>query len=1218
MDKRPPLGPHATVNLGIFAFLAAVKSFALILFASVLATALTSLGELTFKAVSNGQLLPRASTDWLAALAGEAQAQVAGIWLASLGLDPSLQVLLAIGSLGLALGSASDWALNYFAQRAATGAKSQIRSALVERVLATGGIDTPDGTGATAVLISRSLDSLDNYYSKTLTALVRSAVIPLLILLYLLVYDWFSALVLTLTLPLLPAFTLFFGRKARLNSARAQRELLRLSDHIVELVKGLPVLIGLGRAQAQSRALADLGDRYRKTTMYTLHSAFMSSFWLELLASLAMAGLAYLLASRLMAGQLAVDTALLVLFLARECYKPLQDFGAAYHRSKEGIGALRRAQSIIDRPLPQTNISPEGPYLRAQAVSVTYPGRGEILSNVNFRIQHGTTTAITGPSGCGKSTLLGVLSGAVAHGLIPTGAHEAMTVTGSVSGTGQTVWVSQSPSFIANSVLEEVALYGFPVYVHYEEELSAVLNLLSSKGPVTLSRKGRAKYLGYLRVVGLDSYADLAPETLSAGQMRRLAIARTLARVDALEQAGEHVTVLVDEPTAHLDQAAAQRVNISLAALAATGATLLIVTHDLALADRTDYMLKARVDSQGRALGWDLLAGGRQGWDIEGFKRAVRESPIPPAHAGARRQAAPRRQPQPLPWFKTMSNIRSLTKIGPLPLLFPLFLSVLAQILMLLMLGFSAWLLMKAASLPAQANYILAAITGLHLLGLGQALLQYMQRFYTHNLVLRSANRLRVRAWDSAGRTVLSIRSLLRGDRILDRLVGDIDELRLVLPKVIVPVMTHVLVMIFMLACTIYLLPFAVPAVLTGALASLFIFPALVRYTDHRADGSARESTSALLRLGVSAIDAAPDLRANGLNDLTAAAFAQKDQQNVDSVLAVSRAVGFGRGLTTLTWWSVSLWIIALAWTPVRLGQLQASTVAILVFMCTGLASSSLGHIEAVRRWPSLAQLVARMSPLLEVNELQEEELDERSALKREELSAPIQLELKRVGARWPGMGQTVFSGLTASIRSGQWLGITGPSGSGKTTALATLLGFLPVEKGSVTVNGYALSRADLRGYAAWCPQSAYIFESSIANNLALAAPKDQRPSDEQMLAVLDRVGLGSFVRSLPEGLDTQVGAGGSYVSGGQRQRIAIARTLLTESSLLLMDEPTAHLDTLAARALINEVARGTKADRDLVENSARPGSRVLVPPAVVLVSHRAEDIAACDQVVKL
>ena len=112
------------------------------------------------------------------------------------------------------------------------------------------------------------------------------------------------------------------------------------------------------------------------------------------------------------------------------------------------------------------------------------------------------------------------------------------------------------------------------------------------------------------------------------------------------------------------------------------------------------------------------------------------------------------------------------------------------------------------------------------------------------------------------------------------------------------------------------------------------------------------------------------------------------------------------------------------------------------------------------------------------------------------------------------------------------------------------------------------------------------------------------------MLQVLDRVGLGNFVRSLPQGLQTPVGAGGSYVSGGQRQRIAIARTLLTASPLLLMDEPTAHLDAPAAQALIKEVAEGTKGT-----SRRRNG---VTHPAVILVSHRAEDIAACDRTVKL
>lgn len=1206
MAQRPPLGPNAARNLAIFAILTVIKTLALIVFSSVLATALTFLARLTFQALHARQVFDSARAEQLAIFAGNAQAKVDGLWAATFGLNPGVKTLLVVGLIAIGVRAAAEWALNYFAQRAASGAKSSIRARVVDRVLATGGIDTPEGTGATAVLISRGLDALDDYYTKTLTSLVSSAVVPVMLVVYVGLHDWVSALVLVLTLPLIPLFMVLIGKTTREDTAAAHRELLRLADHIVELVKGLPVLIGLGRARAQSQALGQLGERYRATTMKTLRSAFLSSFWLELITTISIAVIAVLIGVRLVNGQMGLDVALLALLLAPECYQPLRDVGAAYHQSEDGVASLHDAQRIIDTPEPASLVEPEGDSLRVTDLTVSYPGRGTVLDRLNFSVPAGSTTAIMGPSGCGKSTLLGALSGAVADSVVPTGYREPMRVSGSISGTGETVWVSQSPTFLASSVLNEVALYGFPAQVNHEKDLDAALNLISQTGPMSLSQRGREKYLGYLRIVGLENFADLAPESLSAGQMRRLGIARTLARVDALEKVGQRVTVLVDEPTAHLDAAAATRVHASLATLAATGATLLIVTHDPALAERTDYVLTAQTDAQGKATSWSQTTGGATGWDLNRLKEEVMEKPLDEQLLQTPRVGT---NPQPVRYSvpQTLRYLGKLTGLKPRHALLPVLCSVLAATFAIALTALSGWLIVRAAEQPAMM-YLLVAVTGVRFFGLGRAALRYLERLRTHDAVLRATNNLRLNAWNSAGRTVLSIRSLLRGDKILDRLVGDIDELRDRLPRVILPVASHLVVMILALVVTAFAAPRAIIPVAAGVLLSTFVIPALVRYTDHRADAIARESTSEMLRLGVGALDSARDLHANGLADLTATAFAHHDERNVESQLAGARATGFGNALTTVTWWAVALATIALNWTAVRHGELTAPSVAVVVLMCTALFETSAAHIQAVRGWPALAELVARMAPLVRTSEDAREEAPERAALHRAELAPPITLRLEDVATRWPGMKEPVFTGLNASVSSGTWLGITGPSGSGKTTALATLLGFLPAEQGHISVNGHRLSAEELRGYAAWCPQSSYIFESSIANNLAIAADAEHRPSAEQMMHVLDRVGLGDFVRSLPRGLDTPVGAGGSFVSGGQRQRIAIARTLLTESTLLLMDEPTAHLDAPAARDLIAEVARGTKSARGDGEQR----------PAVVLVSHRPEDIAACDDVVRL
>src|SRR5690606_14172749 len=146
-----------------------------------------------------------------------------------------------------------------------------------------------------------------------------------------------------------------------------------------------------------------------------------------------------------------------------------------------------------------------------------------------------------------------------------------------------------------------------------------------------------------------------------------------------------------------------------------------------------------------------------------------------------------------------------------------------------------------------------------------------------------------------------------------------------------------------------------------------------------------------------------------------------------------------------------------------------------------------------------------------------------------------------------------LFTGVCASVSPGKWLVIEGPSGAGKTTLLSLMLGYRAPSRGAVLVNGTPVPQLDvkqLRARIAWCPQEAHIFDSTGRGNLALG----RRASDEEYRAVLDRVGLRVE-------LDYRVGSEGSRLSGGQRQRLAVARTLLTNADVVLLDEPTAHLD---------------------------------------------------------
>ncbi|NYE94039.1 ATP-binding cassette subfamily C protein CydCD [Psychromicrobium silvestre] len=454
---------------------------------------------------------------------------------------------LLLAAVAAVLRGLAVWAVAVLAQRIALGAKEALRAELVERWMDDGGAEP-----AAAVLATRGLDALDGYYTQFLPALVSAATVPLILGLRILSADWVSALIVLLTVPLIPLFMALIGWHIQQKVSEASGALLRLSHHLAELARGLPVLIGVGRAAEQRAALRELGQEYRSRTMLTLRTAFLSALALELAATLSVAVVAVFIGVRLVYGQLGLETGLLVLILVADCYLPLREVGTAFHASDDGREAMRRARLVLDaergRGVLSTEQSHPGGGVQVSGLSVHYPQRrGAAISELNLSVEPGTICAVSGPSGCGKSTLLAALAGQLTS--------NQAELSGTVSGIDpdRLSWLSQQPGSTETTVAAELQLWG-------------------AEQPTVL-----------LDAVGLSGREGQHPASLSPGQLRRLALARVLARVESGAQ-----VVLLDEPTAHVDAESARWIEQAVLSLRSR-ATVLLASHDrrlLALADQ--------------------------------------------------------------------------------------------------------------------------------------------------------------------------------------------------------------------------------------------------------------------------------------------------------------------------------------------------------------------------------------------------------------------------------------------------------------------------------------------------------------------------------------------------------------------------------------------------------------------------------------------------------
>jgi len=490
----------------------------------------------------------------------------------------------------IVLRAVTGWVQDRYAHRAAGRVVLDLRLSLLRAARHTNPRVLAAHRDELRTVATSGLDGLPTYLISYIPALMLAVTVSPLTWIAILCADWRSAVIIAITIPLIPIFMILVGKLTEERTRRHLESMKTLSSTLLDLVAGLPTLISLGREKGPARTVRRIGQEHFNATMASLRIAFLSSAVLELLSTLCVALVAVELGFRLMGytGEVPLFNAIFVLILVAEVYKPLRTVGSKFHDSEDGQYAADRAFTAIALAEEKTQHEPDSverepaalsPASRIDVTDLTITSRGGYAPyQLSFTAEPGHITVLTGANGVGKSTSLLTILGM--PGMMPedSGIHGTVLIDGHPVRNIPTEylwehmsWLPQRPAIIAGTVRDNL--------------LGSVTSIGRSAGPSTDPSAGNitdaivqaAQQTGFNHVIeqlpdGYDTWLGSGGIGLSLGQRQRLALTRTLADTT------RHV-ILLDEPTAHLDGEAEDRVIARLRERAAAGDTILIVGH---------------------------------------------------------------------------------------------------------------------------------------------------------------------------------------------------------------------------------------------------------------------------------------------------------------------------------------------------------------------------------------------------------------------------------------------------------------------------------------------------------------------------------------------------------------------------------------------------------------------------------------------------------------
>ena len=503
--------------------------------------------------------------------------------------------------------------------------------------------------------------------------------------------------------------------------------------------------------------------------------------------------------------------------------------------------------------------------------------------------------------------------------------------------------------------------------------------------------------------------------------------------------------------------------------------------------------------------------------------------------------------------------------------------------------GTAAWLIARASQQPP-VLYLTVAATAVRLFGVSRALARYLSRLASHKVALTGMDNLRNNLYDElAGAPGTKLSSLRRGD-LMTRAGADVDEVGNVVVKTLLPALVAAIVGMGTVGVITIISPAAGIILAISLVVSGVIAPSLIARSVRLAESQGADARTDIAATSLAILEGATELSMAGTLERARRSLSESEAALSAALARSARLSAFARGLDVYAMGVAVIGALLIGIPQTTSGVLAQVLLAVIVLV-------PLSAFEGVAELtPAAAQLVRSAQAAQRICALLDDEVPTKPHTIPE---GPTVIEARDLAIGWPG-GPTLATGISLTLRPGSSLAVVGASGIGKTTLLATLTGVIPPKSGAALINGvpaWGADRDQLTAHITMTAEDAHVFATTIYENLRVARASLTRDEASDLLT---RAGLDEWIESLPEGIDTVIGSGGTTVSGGERRRLLMARALAAPAPVLAIDEASEHLDAATADRLM-ETLLTPSADR-----------------ATLVVTHRLSALDQADHVLVL